>query len=237
VVAKQAPDLSYQVVGYPVTGYPRARACGQRCLPVRVTGLGPDHDHLLDGEPAQGLAATARKPGGVDDYQVWVLAIDRVGKPLVVSRHARHATSSFAFEQLAGQRPHCRMTNGDKNPTLEGELASSDRWHCPPTLAMRIGGRIRRRYGTGVRTPTDRAWFHMPTTRRACSTGSRSEHVAYDWSNAASGKIIIAMPAIEVAKTDAQPDRNSPSTCRERARITISRMSGGAVSPLKIADR
>jgi hypothetical protein len=46
----------------------------------------------------------------------------------------------------------------------------------------------------------------------------------------------MAMPAIEVATNDAQPDRNWPSTSRERARMMMSRMSGGAVSPLKIAD-
>lgn len=54
--------------------------------------------------------------------------------------------------------------------------------------------------------------------------------LAYGLSKATIRKIVMAMPAIEVAATDAQPDRNGPSTPRERVRITITRTSGGGES-------
>ena len=52
-----------------------------------------------------------------------------------------------------------------------------------------------------------------------------------------SGKAVIAMPATEVAIRDARPERNSPRTPRDRVRMMINKMRGGAVRPLKMAAR
>lgn len=61
--------------------------------------------------------------------------------------------------------------------------------------------------------------------------------VSQDLRRAAMGNAVMARPAIAVASRDAQPDRNWPSTSLDRARMMMSRMSGGAVMPLKMAAR